>query len=78
MNVVLNGSTIEFEPNAKGFHTVIRNALDKAVDAVMTVPHVETKLYPSDSEHASKPNLKPVIDPKIVENAKAEVSTCIY
>ncbi len=64
---------MEFEPDTRGFSIVVLNAFDKAVGAVMTVPHVETKLYPSESEHASKPNLKPVIDPKIVENAKAEV-----
>ncbi len=77
LNVVLNGNKIEFEPEARGFNIVVLNALDKAVDAVMIIPPVETKLYPSESAHASKPNLKPIIDPKTVESAKYEVSVTI-
>ncbi len=76
LNVVLNGTKIEFEPEARGFEIVALNALDKIVDAVMIVPPVETKLYPSESAHATKPNLKPIIDPKVVESAKEEVSVC--
>ena len=77
LNVVLNGTTIEFEPDARSYSIVVLNAFDKLLDSVMIVPHVETKLYPSESAHASKPNLKPVIDSKIVEGAKAEVSVWV-
>ena len=38
-----------------------------------SVPRVETKLYPSDSVYASKPNLHPVIDEKLLQEAKEQV-----
>lgn len=43
------------------------------VEAVCSVPRVETKLYPSESVHASKPNLRPIIDDKMLEEAKEQV-----
>ena len=43
------------------------------VEAVCSVPRVETKLYPSDSVYASKPNLHPVIDEKLLQEAKEQV-----
>ena len=47
--------------------------LDKMLDAVSSVPRVETKLYSTEGTHP-KPNLKPVIDPLVLENAKEKVS----
>ena len=74
INVVLNGSSMEFEPNYRGFEIVVLNAFDKLLEAACSVPRVETKLYPNESAHASKPNLKPVIDASLLDEAKAEVS----
>ena len=52
---------------------VVVNVFDKMVEAVCSVPRVETKLYPSESTHASKPNLKPVISEKLLKEAKDKV-----
>ena len=52
---------------------VVLNVFDKMVEAVCSVPRVETKLYPSDSVYASKPNLHPVIDEKLLQEAKEQV-----
>ena len=74
VNVVLNGTTIEFAPNYQGFQIVVLNAFEKLVEAASSVPRVETKLYPNESAHASKPNLKPVIEASLLEDAKSKVS----
>lgn len=73
INVVLNGTSMEFEPNSQGFEIVVLNAFDKLVEAACSVPRVETKLYPNESAHASKPNLKPVIEARLIDEAKAKV-----
>lgn len=80
LNVVLNGTSVEFEPNAKGFEIVVLNAFDKLLEAASSVPRVETKLYPNESSNASKPNLKPIIDESVVKDAKAQVPlfVCVF
>lgn len=74
VNAVLNGTSLEFEPNSQGFEIVVLTTFDKLVEAACSVPHVETKLYPNESAHTSKPNLKPVIEASILDTAKADVS----
>ena len=74
VNAVLNGTSLEFEPNPQGFEIVVLTAFDKLVEAACSVPRVETKLYPNESAHASKPNLKPVIEASFLDAAKADVS----
>lgn len=74
INIVLNGSSMEFEPNYRGFEIVVLNAFDKLLEAACSVPRVETKLYPNESAHASKPNLKPVVEARLLDEAKAKVS----
>lgn len=76
MNVVLNGTSVEFEPNSQGFEIVVLNVFDKLLEAACSVPRVETKLYPNESAHASKPNLKPIIEPSFLDDAKAKVNNC--
>ena len=76
LHVVLNGTTVEFEPSVSSFEIVVLNAFDKILEAVSSVPRVETKLYPNESEHASKPNLKPIIAKEFIEGAKTQV--CSY
>ena len=71
--MVLSGTSIEFEPNYNGVEIVVLNAFDKILDAVSSIPRVETKLYPSDSKAASKGKLKPVVAEEIVESAKEQV-----
>ena len=78
VNAVLNGTSLEFEPNAKGFEIVVLNAFDKLVEAACSVPRVESKLYPNETAHASKPNLKPVIEASLVEEAKEKVNLSNY
>ena len=75
VNAVLNGTSLEFEPNSQGFEIVVLNAFDKLVEAACSVPRVETKLYPNESAHASKPNLKPIIEASLLDKAKADVSS---
>lgn len=74
INAVLNGTSLEFEPNYQGFEIVVLNAFDKLVEAACSVPRVESKLYPNESAHASKPNLKPVVEARYLEEAKEKVS----
>ncbi len=76
LNVVLNGTSIDFEPSYTGVEVVVLNAFDKILDAVSSIPRVETKLYPSDSKAAAKSKLKPVIAEEILEGAKAQVRGC--
>ena len=78
VNVVLNGSSMEFEPNSQGFEIVVLNVFDKLVEAACSVPRVETKLYPNESAHASKPNLKPIVEAGLLDEAKARVSVEEY
>lgn len=73
LNVVLSGISIEFEPSYTGVEVVVLNAFDKILDAVSSIPRVETKLYPSDSKAAAKGKLKPAIADEILEGAKAQV-----
>ena len=73
MNVVLSGTSVDFEPSARGFEVVVLSVFDKMLEAVGTVPRVETKLYPSEAGHTARPNLRPVIAAKLVERAKAQV-----
>ena len=74
LNVILNGTSVEFEPNPSGFEVVVLNPFHRIIDAVKSVPRVETKLIPDESEHANKPNLNPIIAEEIVEDAKSQVS----
>ena len=78
LNVVLDGSSVEFEPNPSGFEIVVLNPFQRMIDAVKSVPRVETKLFPDDSEHSYKQNLTPVIADEIVEHAKYQVSWDFY
>ena len=79
VNAVLNGTSLEFEPNAQGFEIVVLNAFDKLIEAAGAVPRVETKLYPNETAHASKPNLKPVIEASLIREAKDKVKTeCLH
>lgn len=73
INVVLSGTSIEFEPSPLGFEIVILNVFDKMVEAVSCIPRVETKLYPTESNVACKAKLKPVIADEIIETAKEQV-----
>lgn len=74
LNVVLNGCSVEFEPNPSGFEIVVLNPFHRIIDATKAIPRVETKLFPNESEHASKPNLSPVIAEEIVDNAMSQVT----
>ena len=73
LNVVLNGTSVEFEPNPSGFEIIINNGFHKMIDAATSIPRVETKLFPNESEHASKPNLSPVVADRIIDAATAQV-----
>ena len=77
LNVVLNGTLVEFEPNPSGFEIVINNGFHKIIDAAGSIPRVETKLFPNESEHTSKPNLSPVIADKVVDDAMTKVNHCM-
>lgn len=73
LNAVLNGTVVEFEPSPSGFDVVVLNPFHRIVDAAGSIPRVETKLFPNESEHASKPNLSPVVATEIVESAMLQV-----
>lgn len=73
LNIVLNGTVVEFEPSPSGFDVVVLNPFHRIVDAACSIPRVETKLFPNESEHASKPNLSPVVAQETVENAMLQV-----
>lgn len=47
---------------------------DKMLEAVSCVPRVETKLYSTEGTHPPKPNLKPMIEPMVLEKAKEKVN----
>lgn len=78
LNVVLSGTSVQFEPTLSGFEIVVLNGFDKILEAVSSVPRVETKLYPDESGHSAKPNLKPVIAESVIEEAKEKVSIIAY
>lgn len=73
LNIVLNGTVVEFDPSPSSFDVVALNPFHRIVDAARSIPRVETKLFPSDSEHATKPNLSPVVAEEIVEDAMCQV-----
>lgn len=67
---------MEFEPSSSSFEIIALNPFHKILDAISSVPRVETKLFPNESEHASKPNLSPVIADEIVHEAMSQVFNC--
>ena len=73
LNIVLNGTSVEFEPKPEGFEVVVLSAFNRMIEAASSIPRVETKLFPNESQHAHKPNLTPVVAVEIVESAKAQV-----
>ena len=73
LNVVLSGSSVEFEPNFSGFEIVVLSPFNRIIEAVRSVPRVETKLFPNEGDHSSKPHLTPVIADEVVESATAKV-----
>jgi hypothetical protein len=73
LNIVLNGTVVEFEPSPSGFDVVVLNPFHRIVEAACSIPRVETKLFPHESEYATKPNLNPVVAKETVDNAMAKV-----
>ena len=62
-----------FAPPYPPMQTVVLNVFDRMVETVCSVPRVETKLYPSESAHASKPNLRPIISETLLHSVKEKV-----
>ncbi|XP_019854285.1 PREDICTED: dynein heavy chain 7, axonemal-like [Amphimedon queenslandica] len=77
ISAVINGTRLEFEPSVGGFEVVVLNAFDKIVEIGSSLPRVESKLYPSESAYAARPNLHPYVDPNALKEAKKKVAQVI-
>ncbi|XP_039266483.2 dynein axonemal heavy chain 7-like isoform X2 [Styela clava] len=75
IRLVLDDTTIKFEPDFPDFELVIVNVFDVMIKAVSIVPRVETKLYSEWS--GSNTTLKPVILDEIMSVVKAQVRAVI-
>ncbi|XP_014666536.1 PREDICTED: dynein heavy chain 7, axonemal-like [Priapulus caudatus] len=69
IRLILETSGVKFEPEFENFEAVLMNVYEMMLTAVEIVPRVESKLLP-ESAVSQTGNLKPVILPEIVMNAK--------
>ena len=75
IRLILDGSTVKFEPDFNDFEIILLNVFDVIVKAVSVVPCIETKLYAEWS--GQKKFLKPNISENIVKDLKENVNKLI-
>ncbi|XP_041119882.1 dynein heavy chain 7, axonemal isoform X1 [Polyodon spathula] len=67
MRLILDKTSIKFEPEFKDFEIVLLNVYDVIIKSVSLVPRVETKLYSEWPGSKSRSMLKPIVLPEILE-----------
>jgi dynein heavy chain len=72
IHIAIDGITKQFEPCQKDFEGVVLSACDTIRKAALSIPRVESKLFPAEENHV-RGNLKPVVADNIIESAKAEI-----
>ena len=75
IRLVLDGSSVKFEPDFHDFEVILLNVFDVMLKAVTVVPCVETKLYSEWS--GQKKYLRPNILDSILETLKNSVSKIV-
>ena len=75
IRLVLDGTTVKFEPDFHDFEVILINVFDVMLKAVTVVPCVETKLYSEWS--GQKKYLKPNILDTILEDLKSKVAELV-
>ncbi|XP_064598423.1 dynein axonemal heavy chain 7-like [Liolophura sinensis] len=77
LRLILDNTTIKFEPSFKDFEVVLLNVFDVMIKASGVVPRVETKLYSEWNGSKNKAFLKPIILDDITEEHKQKVRDVI-
>lgn len=74
LRLVLEGTSIKFEPDFKDFEIVLLNTFDVMIKSVAVIPRIETKLYTEWSGSKSKTFLKPIVLDEILQAHKDSVA----